>query len=815
MKRLLSLLFILACLTLPARAQVITTSGPIQADGTLGAGNPNLGDVWQIQGTITANYVDDDEVNNGYLVVTDPTAAHTMTTGAFLLNQHVNGLNTFAARVAAGCYISAGVCVWESGVWTYSFHFADRLGNTATLTGSYTVAATKNPTGGFLRQYSTTPALYADMSSSQEFFGNGVNNWQPYYNKDTLHQIYGSAEGPQLAYVTVSGTAVTWVSGAQFTVQTLPAAVYNQFYICPTTAVASAPGSGSCQFFSGVTINSATSATLPGSCTGCTGTIPAYLGFMRDLHTGNRAYGYQYPSPSIANQLAFYAQWGSNIDRFADTQAAEIIGTLGTGGTAYNNYNWSSTTTITPWGIPAIDTLFAAAHAVGIQMVWNGPWWGQSSSPNPCPSFVCTANQKSNLQGLYYTIAARYSAYYSLLEFGNEMNAPQTWTDYIGTILYTGVSGFAGGNPADPYGHFFTTSYYPGVPYNGQSPAYGPPSANPDSYLNLGDIAHASATAPVLPTGHADYEFLGYSKGSNGYGYSGCPQNATMGTSLPRFQGEGEGPGVQTSSYPGLGLGLVPGTSTYSAPNDEQHGERLADASYALGQCQFAYYGQLGDQWGFNSVTPVLNVSWLDLAQGRLFLHTFLTGLDPAATPLTATLGSCSGCTYEALGSTNHIRLILNSGTGSGGVSNAIAAGTVQLAVPQASMGYSWTNPVTGAVISSGTTAGSPGTQTFTAPAFGGTNPPDVWLAFDNPSTYTLTTSWTGSNGSYGTVTGGGQITAGATFTITATPALGSSFGSFTTNTCGGTATGNVLTGTMGSSSCAVTANFSVVTAPI
>jgi len=670
----------------------ITATGTIQADGSLG-GDPFLGDVYQIQGTITANYVDDDEAGNSTVTFTAPDG-HTVTVGMFLLNQHTNGTNTYAARVAAG-YVSSGN--WMPGMWTWSMNYSDRASNTCTATGSFTVQNAFAPSQGFLRQVGATPNLETD-GNGKLFYPTGMD-W--YGSNGT----YGEAEVPALAYVTVSGTAVTYVSGTNFTTQTLPSSVSNAIYLCTA-------GPGSCTLYPNVTINSSTSLTLGSSGGMYSSPIPAYLFFFRNIGAGfGHALGYEV---TISQAFQFYAQWGTTFDRFPDGQGATVENTGGWLGTGYNEYNWNAATGVPPWGIPAVDLMFAAAHSAGIHLMFGGPTGDAVSFP--CPSYTCTTAEQSNLQNFYAMIAARWGAFYDVLEVQNEgTDVPQTFVDYAGTVLETGVSGIAGGNPADPYGHFFTTSYFPNNP-NYYTSTYGPFSSPlvSDAYLNFVDLPHQDNAGDTIPV----YEYIADQIGN----VNGCPGNGTGsygGSTLPRFNGE--------ISWPN---GVPPSTQTASAPNNEQNGPRIVDEQAVLNQCGGTVFNAITDQISINSTTPITSPTWYDTMSGRTILQRFMVGLDTSAAPITVTLGggcASSACSYAALGSSNHIRLVLNSATGnsSTGIPNTVRTGTVTLTVPQSGMTGNWVNPSTGAVIS--TISPSSGSQTLSVPSF----QYDIYLQLD------------------------------------------------------------------------------------
>ncbi|MGD0619781.1 MAG: hypothetical protein ABSB67_19200, partial [Bryobacteraceae bacterium] len=390
----------------------ITTTGAIQASGSV-SGSPNLGDVYQIQGTIIAHYVNDDAVSPSTVVVTSPSGGHTVTSGLFLLNQHTNRLNTYAANIAAG-YVSSGT--WMAGTWTWSLNFRDLLGHTCTGTGSFTVSSTWNAGNGFLRTYSGTPNLYTDGNGSA-FWGTGIQGYLPYHNSNG--QKYGYAAIPGNAMVNVNGTDVSWVWGTQFTTQTMPTGVYNQIYICPTL--------GACTYYGGVTINSATDMTLPSS-GGTYSNVQAYLGLVRDLGAGRaHSNGYQ---TSLAGAAQFYKAWGNNIDRLSAANAGSapdiaVPGGFGWLSTGYNNYNWTTTgNSEAAWGLPAYDLWFAAAHAAGIHIELNAL---SDFDTSPCLAFTCTGNQILNLQHFWAMVAARYGAFTDVWELMNEGNSiPQT-----------------------------------------------------------------------------------------------------------------------------------------------------------------------------------------------------------------------------------------------------------------------------------------------------------------------------------------------------------------------------------------------------
>jgi uncharacterized protein (TIGR03437 family) len=676
----------------------ITTTGAIQSDGSV-SGSPKTGDVYQIQGTITANYVNDDSVSPSTIVVTAPDGVHTVTSGLFLLNAHTNGTNTYAANIAAG-FESKGV--WVPGTWTWSLNFSDLLSNTCTATGSFTVSSTLNAGGGFIRSYSGTTNLYTDANNTA-FWGTGSQGYLAWTDGSPSYSAqYGYGEVPASAMITVNGTAVTWSSGAQFTTQTLPKGVYNQIYICPT-------GPNSCIYYggSGLTINSATSMTLPSSGGTYSSPVQAYLGFVRDS-TGNHANGYQ---ASLAATAQFYAKWGNNLDRVFEGSTFTLTGTwLETG---YNNYNWTTTgNNQAAWGIAAADLWLAAAHAAGIHIQFLAL---SNVDVNPCPSFSCTGNDALNLQHYWAMIAARYGAFADVWELMNEINpVPQTWVDYVGTVLNTGVTGIAGGNPADPYGHLFTISDWP--PY--YSSPYGPGTGTPDANLTAIDMGHDDSL-----NGIPIYSFV-----SGGFGSATfyCGNQSPL---LPSFQGEGPAGGT------GQVLGIAPASQTAAAPNDNTNGERIVDEFYVLcGKASMAFANP-EDYFAINSKKALNSQTWLDFTLGKLNLQNFMKGMDVAAAPLSVTLGggcASSACSVEALGSSSHVRLALVSATGNAitGVPNSVTAGTVTLTVPAASMVGEWVAPATGAAIRTFTTSSRAGRQTFKAPNFA----VDVWLQLDDPT---------------------------------------------------------------------------------
>jgi hypothetical protein len=693
LRKLLPFAFLIVSVPAFAATCNITASGPIQQDGTLGSYQPFEADVYQIQGTITADYVDDDEANNGVVTFTSPTGGHTVKVGMFLLNAGVNGANTYAVRVAAG-YVSKGV--WMPGTWTWSMSYSDRASNTCTATGSVTVQNAFAPSQGFLRQYSTTNNLITD-GNGKLFVPTGQGWYNPYWSGSAF--TYGYAGIPGIAYVTVSGTAVTWVSGTQFTTQSLPSGVYNQFSICSNQS--------NCTIYNNVTINSATSATLQSSGGTLANPTLAYLGFERDVSVGNHAVDYQATLPQAAQ---FYMSFGTNFSRLAGDQNAIVWNSWGTS-TGYNTYNWSTTYGNNTQGIPGVDLWFAAAHAAGMHIMWGGPWY-DTMNANPCPSFTCTTAEKLSLENFYAMVSARWGAFYDVLELMNEgTNVPQTWVDYVGNVLTNGVSGIAGGNPADPYGHFFTNSYFPSYP-NAYTSTYGPGTSTPDAYLNFVDMQHQDG--PVATPVYGWMNFLATSQ------YAGCPSVTYNPNGYVRLDGESA-----------TSIGVTNVSQTANAPNMEMNSPRINDAAQALNQCGVSYFGTYSEQNAFNSVTPTIYGNWYAYGQGRVNLHNFMTGVDPAAAPITVTLGGGCGsgaCLYAALGSSNHVRIDLNSATGNGttGIPNTVTNPSVTLKVPAANMTVNWINPATGANLASTTTTSGTKKLIYT-----GTFTYDLWLQLD------------------------------------------------------------------------------------
>jgi hypothetical protein len=245
------------------------------------------------------------------------------------------------------------------------------------------------------------------------------------------------------------------------------------------------------------------------------------------------------------------------------------------------------------------------------------------------------------------------------------------------------------------------------------NPTYGPVSSgNPDDYLNIIDQAHLDNV-----TNQTVYSWQSQSEGTYGW----CPGDLYSGTTLPRFNDEEE-----------TGLGLAPSSQTSMAPNDEVNGPRIVDTTNVLNQCGGATFSPFTDIMGINSVAPMVISSWYDMSAGRVLLQSFMKNLDPAATPLTVTLGGgCAAgkCSYAALGSSSHIRIDLNSATGNGGtgVPNAVSGGTITLNVPQPNMTGKWWNPANGSIIGTVTSSSTAGIQTFTVPEFN----VDMWFQLD------------------------------------------------------------------------------------
>jgi hypothetical protein len=676
--------------------------GTIQADGSLG-GDPLLGDVYQIQGTTPSeNYVDDDEANNGTVTFTSPGGIYSVTVGMFLLNKSVNGVNTYAVRWAAGNVGKANGSAWIPGTWTWSMNYTDHQSTpyTCTETGSVIVASTWNAGNGFLRNYNNTPNLVTD-GNNQLFFPTGFDGYIS-YNSDTgaaPSPTYGEAEVPALTYVTVSGTSVTYSSGVQFSTAAQPSNITSNIWLCPALPV--------CTPYFNVTINSATSITLPSSGGTYSTPIPAYLDFTRNFGVGySHPRGYE---TMIANAAQFYATWGETFNRLSMDNGSPTIVT-GSGnflGSGYNSYYWSNSGGA-PWGIPAIDQWFAAAHAAGIHLMLGGPQGNQ-----PCASYSCNSTTLSNLQNLFAYESARWGAFYDVLELGNELeNIPQAWVDDVGTLLTNGVSGIAGGNPADPYQHFFTNSYFPSTPGLYTIP-YGPFSGGAsDPYLNWVDLGHLDGQSSTV------YSWFGSSTSS------GCPAYPGLGgNTMPRYNGE------QAQN-----IGVAPSSQSASTPNNETNGARIVTEQLIFNQCGGAVFNPPSDFFFINSTTPEVSNTWYDFSTVPLL--NFMSGLDPAAAPLTVTLGGGCGsgdCHYAALGSSTHVRALLVSATGNSftGVSNTVTNPTITLTVPAGT--YKWVNPATGAVLASGTTTSGSNSFTYSGTFGGASNPPDLYFQADQP----------------------------------------------------------------------------------
>jgi hypothetical protein len=680
---------------------------------------PNLGDVYQIQGTTPSeNYTDDDEANNGYVVFTNTATGKSITVGMFLLNQHVNGVNTFAVRWAAGNAGSANSNVWTSGAWTWAMTYADHQTTpyTCTATGSVTVSGTHGAANGFLRQYSNTPNVTTDLNSAL-FFPMGQNWYFGYFNG--TNTLFGQAALPLEAVANISsGGAVTYVSGTPFNNTTQASSVTPQVYVCPSATPYY------CTPWWNVTVNSTTSLTINSYTGGALTGVNVWLAFVRDTATGG---GHPLgDAASLTSAAQLFTQWDYNFNRYTDTQSESFIISTTFNNPKYNDYNWNVTPGSTKFGIPAMDLYFAAFHNAGGHQVYGGP---DFIGDQPCPSYTCSANQLQNLQNNWAYIAARWGAFVDVFEVSNELaDQPQTWIDYIGQTLYAGVTGVAGGNPADPYGHFFTTSWFVNNSASpaSYSPTYGPVGSTAwgtaDAYLNAIDIPHQDAEGTT-----AIYSYLV----DNLTNVNNCPGNGTGGLRGNNW--------FAINTENALPLGRAPASQSGTAPNDETNGGRIVNESYVLNQCGSAAFNDLTDALGINSTTPQVGYSWYDYLQGPYQIGQFMSGLDAAAVPITVSLGGgCGLCSSSAMGSNTHIRALIVSNSGNtAGVPNMVTSPTITLTVPNASMTCNWWNPVTGATTAC-TVPGS-GSQTLTySGTLGGssyaTSPPEIWLALDQSS---------------------------------------------------------------------------------
>lgn len=769
----------------------ITGTGPIQADGTLGVGNPNLGDVYQIQGTTPSeNYVDDDEANNGTVTFTSPNSV-SVTVGMFLLNQSVNGTNTFAVRFAAG-FQSKGT--WVPGAWTWSMNYTDHQGTpyTCTATGSFTVASSWNAANGFLRQYSTTPNLYTDgQNTSTLFVPLGENSWNVPFASNL--NIYGYADIPCAFNGTVTGgTTLTFNTGlygcSSISTQTLPSGVTVGVYLC-TSPLGTPPA---CTPYWNSTINSSTQITLSSSASNTT--YVAVQGWVRDVHVGNRAVPYEVTLPNAA---AFYAAFGETFARYLDGNSGNHNLLMSTYlGTGYNSYNWSTANSLTTplFGIPSIDAWFPAAHAAGIHTSYTE----YELSAICGSSYVCTSTTKANLLNMFTYISARWGAFVDVWEMTNEQaNMPQTFVDYVGNLFATGATGYAGGNPADPYSHFYTTTYFPNNPSN-YSPTYGPLGTNTDNLLTLIDLYHIDSAS-----GQPPYEWFG----DEATNTIRCPGNGTgglRGNNWPAFQGEGAFP-----------LGIAPATQSASTPNNEVNGIRIAAEQMAFNQCGNNFFNPLAGSMGINATTPTVAVSWFDEASASANVAAFMGKLDIGAVPLTVTMGGgcASNCANAFLGSSTRVRgtLVVSTGNSSTGVPSTVTNPSVTVTVPTGATNGTWVNPQTGATLASFTTTAGSQTLTYTGSIGGSASAPtDLWLALDPPA-YTVTTSTAGTGS--GTITAstsgscaGGQ-NSGVTLSCVPNAATGSTFTGWS-GTCGITGSSNPGTVTMPASNCTVIATF-------
>jgi len=650
-----------------------------------------------------------------------------------------------------------------------------------TAIGSVIVASRWNAGNGFLRNYNSTPNLVTD-GNHQLFFLNGFDWFQPYLTggSSSYTPNYGYAEVPALAYVIVNGTSVTYINGVQFSTATQPPGITSNISLCPSLPV--------CTHYFNITTNSATSITLPSSGGNYPNPIPAYLWFTRNTGVShNHAYGYQ---TTLANAAQFYAKWGETFNRLSMQNEGSPDFTGSFLGTGYNDYNWSNSGT-PPWGIPAIDGWFAAAHMAGIHLMLGG------TSNQPCSSYSCTSTTLSNLQNFWAYGSARWGAFYDVLELENEQGSvPQVWVDEVGTLLTKGVLGIAGGSPADPYGHFFTNSWFPNKP-GYYSPTYGPFSSGAsDAYLNFINLVHID-----MLNGIADFSWFGNNVGNA----TRCPgyPGGYGGNTMPRFNGEQ----AQT-------LGIAPSSQSASAPNVEVNGVRIVTEQLVFNQCGGTVFNPPSDYFGINSSRPEVSNTWYDFSNVPLL--NFMTGLDPAAAPLTVTLSrgcASSSCSYAALGSSTHVRAVLVSATGnsSTGVSSRVTDPTITLTVPAGT--YKWVNPATGAVLASGTTTSGRHSFTYSGTFAGASSPTDLYFQADETNySLTISTSGTGSGAVTGTNCMTGSYSGAPSYSCTATPSGGSTFIGWTGSTCGGTASSNTYSGTLGSI-CAVNAVFNL-TAP-
>ena len=182
-----------------------------------------------------------------------------------------------------------------------------------------------------------------------------------------------------------------------------------------------------------------------------------------------------------------------------------------------------------------------------------------------------------------------------------------------------------------------------------------------------------------------------------------------------------------------------------------------------------------------------------------------LTGATVAANDNSLYFESTSGSVVVSNTTLYYTLSTATAGTGTGTVSGSVCAGSYPAGTPVSCTATAVTGTLTSLSGCGGTVSGN--VISGTMPAANCT----VTATFSTTPVYTLTTSTAGLGS--GTITGnpcGSGCASGTSYSLTATPASGSTFGSWSSS-CGGTPSSNVYAGSMPAANCSATATFNLV----
>jgi hypothetical protein len=379
--------------------------------------------------------------------------------------------------------------------------------------------------------------------------------------------------------------------------------------------------------------------------------------------------GYQTSIPGVGDVLGLFLTSGFNLIR--NLNAAEtpsyVIASLGVNNNVYLTGNTGATGTT---GSMTYDELYRTEAQLGFH-TWCTPVANAYAflyNGDTGNVFTSPSITQEYMHAWQYIIN-RYAAYCDVWELGNELSAVTPYMDTMASWV----------KQQDPYKHLTAISY-----------AGASTVPNLDLQSNHNYTTYSVNPSLTLPNAIAN---------------DIATQHSNLGSAPVIFGEAGQG-------------------GTVSDPPANEDFRQWQNVSFFNQGFESLWPNNICD--GYNGA----NTECMDtqqLAQMALF-STFAGSLDPTAAPLSIALtGGTNEQTLKgyALGSSTDLAGYIVNTTNR----TVVHGATVQFAVPTASMAGEWIAPSTGSVISTFTTANTPGSQTFTIPDFSSTaQTGDIWF---------------------------------------------------------------------------------------